>query len=194
MQNAPRDFKEQAACELTEPDAPLRFGLLIHHVSRLRRTVMDRALKPLGLTRSQWGVLAILSHRDGMTQTVLASDLELTKVAIGSLIDRLEASGFVERRADERDARARRVYLTEEGHCIVGTLRDNVYAVEAHILKTVDEKDLDQAVNVLATIKQQLVDLVEGDAEGIGVFDRVDDEAASKRNSPFRPAADYGAP
>src|SRR3546814_5768676 len=69
----------------------LRSGFLIHDVSRLRRVVVDRALKPLGITRSQWRVLAFLSRRDGMTQTALASDLDLTKVAIGGLLDRMEA-------------------------------------------------------------------------------------------------------
>ena len=68
----------------------LRFGFLIHDVSRLRRVVVDRALKPLGITRSQWWVLAFLSRRDGMTQTALAADLDLTKVAIGGLLDRME--------------------------------------------------------------------------------------------------------
>ena len=93
----------------------LRFGFLIHDVSRLRRVVVDRALKPLGITRSQWWVLAFLSRRDGMTQTALAADLDLTKVAIGGLLDRMEAAGFVERRADQSDGRARRVYLTRAG-------------------------------------------------------------------------------
>ena len=74
----------------------LRFGFLIHDVSRLRRVVVDRALRPLGITRSQWWVLAFLSRRDGMTQTALAADLDLTKVAIGGLLDRMEAAGFVE--------------------------------------------------------------------------------------------------
>ena len=59
----------------------LRFGFLIHDVSRLRRVAVDRALKPLGITRAQWWVLAFLSRRDGMTQTALAADLDLTKVA-----------------------------------------------------------------------------------------------------------------
>ena len=71
-------------------DANLRFGFLVHDVSRLRRIVVDRALKPLGITRSQWWVLAFLSRRDGMTQTALAADLDLTKVAIGGLVDRME--------------------------------------------------------------------------------------------------------
>src|SRR4030095_15963106 len=74
-------------------NANLRFGFLIHDVSRLRRGVVDRSLKPLGITRSQWWVLAFLSRRDGMTQTALADDLDLTKVAIGGLLDRMEAAG-----------------------------------------------------------------------------------------------------
>ena len=100
---------------IDRPDWYLRLGSLIHDVSRLRRVVVDRALKPLGITRSQWWVLAFLSRRDGMTQTALAADLDLTKVAIGGLLDRMEAAGFVERRADQSDGRARRVYLTRAG-------------------------------------------------------------------------------
>ncbi|MBA4354466.1 MAG: MarR family winged helix-turn-helix transcriptional regulator [Novosphingobium sp.] len=147
-------------------DSSLRFGFLIHDVSRLRRIVVDRALKPLGLTRSQWWVLAFLSRRDGMTQTALAADLDLTKVAIGGLIDRMETSGFVERRADERDARARRVYLTRAGQKLVTTIRESVDLVEADILATVTEDELDAAAIVLVKIKSRLLELAGGEAEG----------------------------
>lgn len=152
-------------------DTSLRFGFLIHDVSRLRRIVVDRALKPLGLTRSQWWVLAFLSRRDGMTQTALAADLDLTKVAIGGLIDRMEAGGFVERRADERDARARRVYLTRSGLKLVSTIRESVDAVEAEILATVSDDELDAAANAMVKIKSRLLELVGGEAEGGQDFD-----------------------
>ena len=72
----------------------LRLGFLVHDVSRLRRRVVDRALKPLGVTRSQWWVLAFLSRSDGMSQVALADELDLGKVALGQLIDRLEKTGF----------------------------------------------------------------------------------------------------
>lgn len=147
-------------------DANLRFGFLIHDVSRLRRIVVDRSLKPLGITRSQWWVLAFLSRRDGMTQTALAADLDLTKVAIGGLIDRMEIGGFVERRADERDARARRVYLTRAGKQLVATIRENVDAVETDILSSVSESELDEAARVLIKIKARLLDIVGNEAEG----------------------------
>lgn len=147
-------------------ESNLRFGFLIHDVSRLRRIVVDRALKPLGLTRSQWWVLAFLSRRDGMTQTALAADLDLTKVAIGGLVDRMETGGFVERRADERDARARRVFLTRAGQKLVSTIRESVDSVEADILATVSEDELDAASGVLLKIKDRLLELAGGEAEG----------------------------
>ena len=149
-------------------DANLRFGFLIHDVSRLRRIVVDRALKPLGITRSQWWVLAFLSRRDGMTQTGLAADLDLTKVAIGGLIDRMETGGFIDRRADERDARARRVFLTPEGQKLVATIRENVDIVEAEILLAVTEDELDGAAAVLRKIKGQLLDMIGHDTDGHG--------------------------
>ncbi len=146
-------------------DANLRFGFLIHDVSRLRRIVVDRALKPLGITRSQWWVLAFLSRRDGMTQTALAADLDLTKVAVGGLIDRMTAAGFVERRADERDARARRIYLTLEGHRMVQKIRSHVDGVENEILTEVDKSELDAAAQTLVKLKQRLLEMIGGEEE-----------------------------
>jgi DNA-binding MarR family transcriptional regulator len=113
-------------------------------------------------------VLAFLSRRDGMTQTALAADLDLTKVAIGGLVDRMESGGFVERRADERDARARRIYLTRAGQRLVATIRESVDAVEADIMTAVTDDDLEQASRVLLKIKSRLVGLIGSDLDGAG--------------------------
>ena len=47
----------------------IRLGFLIHDVSRMRRSAYDQFMKPLGITRAQWWVLAHLSRHDGMMQT-----------------------------------------------------------------------------------------------------------------------------
>lgn len=134
----------------------VRFGFLIHDVSRLRRIVIDRALKPVGITRSQWWVLAFLGRRDGMTQTALAGDLDLTKVAIGGLLDRMEGSGFVERRADQRDGRIKRVYLTPAGTRFLGTIRANIHGVEQEIIADIDDAALQTTVETMLQIKRSL--------------------------------------
>jgi DNA-binding MarR family transcriptional regulator len=146
----------------------LRFGFLIHDVSRLRRIVVDRSLKPLGITRSQWWVLAFLSRRDGMKQAALASDLDLTRVAIGGLLDRLESGGFIERRADASDGRARRVFLTRAGAKLVNTIRAGVERIELEILDRIPEKDLNQAAATLLMLKETLLEKIGEDAESEG--------------------------
>ncbi len=146
-------------------DASLRFGFLIHDVSRLRRIVVDRALKPLGMTRSQWWMLAFLSRRDGMKQGALAADLDLTKVAVGGLIDRMESAGLVERRSDQRDARAKRIFLIGKGKSLVNRIRSQVEAVETEILSTVTEEQLDVAAEALVSIKRQLLEMLGGDED-----------------------------
>lgn len=174
LENLPKDgsgYGANLTQEMTvtkDLNTGLRFGFLIHDVSRLRRVVVDRALKPLGITRSQWWVLAFLSRRDGMTQTALAGDLDLTKVAIGGLLDRMESAGFVERRADASDGRARRVYLTRAGTKLVSTIRKNVEEIELQILEKVPEEALQQASATLLTIKDTLLEIAGSDGYAQG--------------------------
>lgn len=134
----------------------VRFGFLIHDVSRLRRIVIDRALKPVGITRSQWWVLSFLGRRDGMTQTALAADLDLTKVAVGGLLDRMESADFIERRPDLRDGRIRRVFLTAAGTRFLATIRVNIEQVEQEILVDVKEEDFETTARTMRQIKKTL--------------------------------------
>lgn len=85
-------------------------GFLINDVARLMRRAFDRRVKQLGLTRSQWFVLAHLYRRNGLTQSELADELDMERAPTGKLIDRLEAKGWIERRPDERDRRLKRIH------------------------------------------------------------------------------------
>ena len=100
----------------------------------MRRTLFDQAMKPLGITRSQWWVLSQLSRhaRSGMLQTELARDLDVGKVTVGGLIDRLELAGYGVRVPEKTDRRAKRIMITERGH---GILREMVAV--GHRLNTV---------------------------------------------------------
>ena len=140
----------------------LRLGFLVHDVSRLRRRVVDRALKPLGVTRSQWWILAFLSRSDGMSQVALAEELDLGKVALGQLIERLEKTGFVARRPDEQDRRVKRIYLTKRSHALIARIRDSVSVTEREILENIDAADLKATVRALRGMKDNLLTMLGG--------------------------------
>ena len=134
-----------------------RLGFLMHDVSRLRRTVFDDFMKPLGVTRSQWWVLAHLSRHDGMIQSDLANVLELGKAALGGLIDRLEASGVVERRPDEIDRRAKRVYLSSKGVQLIAEMRIKSHEMSERMLAGLNVGARKLLADMLMQVKHNLL-------------------------------------
>ncbi len=143
-------------------DWELRLGFLIHDVSRLRRSAFDRCLKPLNVTRSQWWVLAYLSREDGMTQSQLAEELDLGKVAVGGLIDRLEKSGLVRREADATDRRVNRVFLEPKSKQLIAKMRKVSHRMNAQILEGLVDEKLEGTALTLDQMKRNLLTYLQG--------------------------------
>ena len=142
-------------------DWELRLGFLIHDVSRLRRSAFDRCLKPLNVTRSQWWVLAYLSRQDGMTQSQLAEELDMGKVAIGGLIDRLEKSGLLRREADASDRRVNRVFLEPKSRQLIARMRKVSHRMNEEILAGLTDANLEIAATTLDAMKRNLLAYLE---------------------------------
>ena len=138
-------------------DWELRLGFLIHDVSRLRRSAFDRCLKPLNVTRSQWWMLAYLSREDGMTQSQLAEELDLGKVAVGGLIDRLEKTGLVRREADASDRRVNRVFLEPKSQQLITEMRKVSHRMNEQILSGLDDPQLEAAATTLDAMKGNIL-------------------------------------
>lgn len=138
-------------------DHELQLGYLIHDVSRLRRKAFDRHIKALKVTRSQWWVLAYVSRRDGMAQTQLAEHLDVGKVAIGGLIDRLERSGLAKRVPDDQDRRIKRIFLTPKGKKLVERLRAVSGDFNEKVLEGISPADLEVTAAVLRRLKTNVI-------------------------------------
>lgn len=99
---------------MTAYDPHRSFGLVVHDVARLLRKRFERRAEGACPTRAQWSVLVHLSRQQGINQATLAELMEIEPITLVRLLDRLEAAGIVERRADPADRRARLVYLTDK--------------------------------------------------------------------------------
>jgi len=129
---------------------------LINDVARLMRREYDRRVRDMNLTRSQWWVLVNLIRFDGCNQTELAEELDIGKVALGGLLDRLEAKGWIERRPDPGDRRAKRVYLTEDVRPLIKEMQEKARSVHRQITAHMDRSDQDRLVELLMTAKSNL--------------------------------------
>jgi DNA-binding MarR family transcriptional regulator len=87
---------------------------LVRTSSRMERR-LEQALEHHGLSIAQFDILATLGFEQGITQQELAERLLVTKGNICGMIDRMEVSGWVERRPDLGDRRVNRLFLTRQG-------------------------------------------------------------------------------
>jgi DNA-binding MarR family transcriptional regulator len=78
----------------------------------LRRTFQAHGYD---VTPEQWGVLRSLRHAEGVNQSQLGENTFKDRHNITRILGLLEKRGLVERRIDEGDKRAYRVFLTEAG-------------------------------------------------------------------------------
>lgn len=105
----PTDLRRSASLKLTV-------------IARQLRMHFDQSVARLGVTRSQWTVIAVAARNPGVTQRTIANALEISEASAGRLIDRLCADGLLERRAKDDDRRAHAVFLTEAGKSITSKL------------------------------------------------------------------------
>jgi DNA-binding MarR family transcriptional regulator len=86
--------------------------LKMHIIARLARCRFDLKARSIGLTSAQWRTIVAVRSNQGATQRRIATLLEVREVTAGRMIDKLIDEGLIERRRDEEDRRAYRLYLT----------------------------------------------------------------------------------
>jgi DNA-binding MarR family transcriptional regulator len=135
------------------------FGYTVGDITRLFRRVFDRRSVHLGLTRAQWRALSRIERAEGLTQKQLAEDLDLEPIAVGRVIDRLEAAGFVERRADPDDRRCWRLYLAAKSSDVMVEMKKIAALLREDVLAGVSAEDFVTTMRVLGKVKETLNEL-----------------------------------
>ena len=132
-------------------------GFLLHDVARLMRKRYDQRVRHLGLTRAQWQVLAFLSHYEGIQQNGLANILEVEPITLGRIVDKLEASGLVERRRRHGDRRAWLLYLTDQAAPILEEMRTVGRNANEEILTGIAPDERERLIALLEVMRDNLI-------------------------------------
>jgi DNA-binding MarR family transcriptional regulator len=112
-------------------------GHLIRRLSQQSNQVFQDEMKRIGadVTSVQFAAMQAIDLHGEMEQSQIAQSIHYDKATIGGVIDRLEKRGWVERKANPKDRRAKLVTLTKEGRQaleaftpVVKELQDQVVA------------------------------------------------------------------
>lgn len=105
--------------------------VLFAQICRLKHSRVQNLLEALGLYEGQPALLRSLWEEEGLTHTELARRLHVRPATVTKMIQRMEKSGFVEKRPDPADQRLSRVYLTSSGRSIQEAVRCVWHTLEA---------------------------------------------------------------
>jgi len=134
---------------------------LLADASRLIRKLADRRLGAAGLTRAQWQALGNLRRIGPMTQAALAEMMEVETATIARLIDRLEAAGLIERKAEAQDRRVKLVTMTDKAAALMDEMGVIGQKLRDDMLVDLSPSELEGLIASLTTIKSRLIRLLE---------------------------------
>ena len=162
-------------------DLDRSFGFLVHDVARLYGRRFDRNGRRLELTRAQCRTLGYLARNEGINQAGLADLLEIRPMTLVRQIDRMQEAGWIERRPDPTDRRARRLFLTDKARPILGRIWDVATETQDQILAGLSPDESDQLIDLLRRVHSTLPD--RGSARGRSVLN--DPAVAALPRSPL---------
>ncbi len=148
---------------MSHESPPLResFGFQFSALARAWRRAIDQQLAEEGLTDSTWTLLIHLAEGgDGIPQTQLARRMGLDASSLVRLLDLLAASGFVERRVDPADRRARLIHLTGDGRREIAAIRARLHPIEARLLADIDDATLGAISAAFRRIEARVEDVL----------------------------------
>jgi MarR family transcriptional regulator for hemolysin len=136
-----------------------RFTQALQGGARAWRSALERRLKVLGITPAGWSaVAAVLGGEAPPSQRELARQLGVDGATLVATIDRLAASGLVERMPSPHDRRVKLVVVTGRGRELAARVREEAAALRQVIMERIEPGRIVQASEVLEALQQVLED------------------------------------
>jgi DNA-binding MarR family transcriptional regulator len=124
-----------------------------YYLSKARNVLaerMDRAVKPLGLTAPQIGIVLLLSHKRATTPFELSRAMSYDSGSMTRMLDRLAKKGFIARTRSEVDRRVVKLELTSAGQDAAAQLPALCAAVLDEQLRGFSPDEVGTLVNLLS--------------------------------------------
>lgn len=107
-------------CDMNQIPNMGLFGILMHRCEQ----VIKHLCSKYDLNKTHAGILFSLHEKQSLSQKELAERQNVTPPSITSAIQKMERSGYITRKADEKDQRILRLELTEKGTACIEDVKN----------------------------------------------------------------------
>jgi len=136
------------------------FGFVLKDVSRLYiKRFEERAAVGLSMTLAQCKALVILFKNEGISQKRLSELSDIEPMTLVRILDRMEAEGYIERRADPADRRARTLFVTPKASPLLNQIWAVASATRNEILAGLSTEERNTLMSLLERVHENLLSL-----------------------------------
>jgi len=147
MQNKPAQLTMDAV--YTKP------GYLFRRMQQIAVSIFMEECKAFDLTPVQYAALVAIQTHPGIDATRLSAVIAFDRSTLGSVIERLETKGLIERAPSPGDRRVKLLTITKSGAAILRDIVPSVERAQARMLQPLKAADR----KTLVALMSQLVDL-----------------------------------
>ena len=130
-------------------------GYLFRRMQQIAVALFMEECKAFDLTPVQYAALVAIRTHPGIDATRLSAVIAFDRSTLGSVIERLEAKGHIERKPSREDKRVKLLHLTRVGASVLREIIPSVDRAQARMLQPLKPADRKTLLALLA----QLVDL-----------------------------------
>lgn len=130
-------------------------GYLFRRMQQIAISIFMEECKAFDLTPVQYAALIAIHTHPGIDATRLSAVIAFDRSTLGSVIERLQAKDFVERKPAPEDKRIKLLYLTKPGAAILREIIPAVERAQARMLEPLKPTERKALMGLMA----QLVDL-----------------------------------
>jgi DNA-binding MarR family transcriptional regulator len=132
-------------------------NLSIQRTAAVLQHELEGAMKPFGITATQYNVLRILrgSEPDGLCRNEIRERLVRQVPDVTRLLDRLEDARLISRQRGGQDRRFVTTRITPTGLKVLQDLEDVIDAVHEDQLGHLDDKQLAALIKLLAAVRHR---------------------------------------
>jgi DNA-binding MarR family transcriptional regulator len=114
---------------------------ILTQITRLRFVRGHELLSSLNLHPSQFHLLSLTAHADGLSQSELAQHLMIKPSTLTVMIGRLRKAGLISRKKDTRDGRIHRIYISERGREVLSEAALRFVQIEQETFSSFTEEE-----------------------------------------------------
>ena len=130
-------------------------GYLFRRMQQIAVAIFMEECKAFDLTPVQYAALIAIHTHPGIDATRLSAVIAFDRSTLGSVIERLQAKDYIERKPAPEDKRIKLLYLTKSGAALLKEIIPVVERAQARMLEPLKPADR----KALMALLVQLVDL-----------------------------------